>query len=113
MLWRIIARAWNSISVAPEVFDLLSKDDLTRAQTQKVKPAARHLLHRLLEQSPMVLVQDWFKDRQSRWAVRSAVVTVLHADLPEIRDRAAFNKPCDRVMAMMPDYASKGRKWAA
>ncbi|MDE2279927.1 MAG: DUF3387 domain-containing protein, partial [Xanthomonadaceae bacterium] len=96
-----------------ELFDLLRKDDLTKDETQKVKLAARHLLHRLLDESPRVLVQDWFKDRQTQLAVRSAVVTVLDADLPESYDRNVFNQTCDRVMDVMLGYASRGDKWVA
>jgi type I restriction enzyme R subunit len=96
-----------------ELFDLLRKDNLSRDETQKVKLAARHLLHRLLDESPKVLVQDWFKDRQTQLAVRSAVVTVLDADLPESYDRTVFNQACDRIMDVMLGYASRGEKWVA
>ncbi len=41
-----------------ELFDLLKKDKLTKAEEQDVKNAARHLLKRLKEQQPRVLVQD-------------------------------------------------------
>ena len=56
-----------------ELFDLLKKEKMTGSETQKVKLAAKSLLHRLLEENPKVLVQDWFKDNQSRKIVRSAV----------------------------------------
>ena len=45
-----------------ELFDLLKKDKMTKEETQKVRLAAKSLLHRLREESPKVLVQDWFKD---------------------------------------------------
>ncbi|KAA0071701.1 type I restriction endonuclease subunit R [Rhodanobacter sp. T12-5] len=96
-----------------ELYDLLLQEGLSKDDTQKVKLAARHLLHRLLEESPRVLVQDWFKDRQTQEAVRNAVVTVLDADLPPSYDRALFKQKCDRVFEVMVDYASRGRKWAA
>lgn len=96
-----------------ELYDLLNQDGLSKDETQKVKLAARHLLHRLLQESPKVLVQDWFKDRQTQEAVRNAVVTVLDADLPPSYDRALFKLKCDRVFEVMVDYASRGRKWAA
>jgi type I restriction enzyme R subunit len=96
-----------------ELYDLLSQEGLNNEETQKVKLAARHLLHRLLEESPKVLVQDWFKDRQTQEAVRNAVVTVLDADLPSSYDRALFRQKCDRVFDVMVDYASRGQRWAA
>jgi type I restriction enzyme R subunit len=96
-----------------ELYDLLLQEGLSKDETQKVKLAARHLLHRLLAESPKVLVQDWFKDRQTQEAVRNAVVTVLDADLPSSYDRTLFKQKCDRVFEVMMDYASRGRKWAA
>jgi|GEM_PF-1688219 len=41
-----------------ELFDLLKKDGMTNEETQKVRLAAKSLLHRLREESPKVLVQD-------------------------------------------------------
>lgn len=96
-----------------ELYDLLLQEGLSRDEMQKVKLAARHLLHRLLEESPRVLVQDWFKDRQTQEAVRGAVRTVLNADLPESYDRALFNQKCNRVFDVMVEYASRGAKWAS
>jgi len=96
-----------------ELFDLLKKDKMTKEETQKVKLAAKALLHRLREEAPPVLVQDWFKDGQSRKVVRSAVEGVLDAQLPVSYDRVLFRKKCDDVMDLMLDYASHGLKWAA
>jgi type I restriction enzyme R subunit len=96
-----------------ELFDLLKKDSMTKEETQKVKLAAKALLHRLREEAPPVLVQDWFKDVQSQKIVRSAVETVLDAQLPNTYDRVLFRKKCDDVLEMMLDYASDGLKWAA
>lgn len=66
-----------------------------------------------MDESPRVLVQDGFKDRQTRLAVRSAVVTVLDADLPQSYGRNVFNQTCDRVMDVMLGYASRGEKRVA
>ncbi len=96
-----------------ELFDLLKKDGLSQDETQKVKLAARFLLHRLLEAHPKVLVQDWYKDRQTQLQVRATVEQVLDSELPPSYDRALFKQKCDRVFDVMLDYASHGRKWAA
>jgi type I restriction enzyme R subunit len=96
-----------------ELFDLLKKDGLTKDETQKVKLAAKSLLHRLQEEQPKVLVQDWFRDNQSQKVVRSAVEQVLDTSLPESYDRVLFREKCDSVFELMLDYASHGRKWAA
>ena len=96
-----------------ELFDMLKKDKMTEAETQKAKLAAKSLLHRLLQEHPKVLIQDWFKDSQSQKAVRSAVEKVLDENLPETYDRVMFKEKCDNLFELILDYASSGRKWAA
>ena len=96
-----------------ELFDLLKKDKMTKEETKRVKLAAKALLHRLLKEPPSVLIQDWFKDQQSRKIVRSAVEDVLDKNLPNTYDRVLFRRKCDDVLDMMLDYASHGLKWAA
>lgn len=97
-----------------EIFDLLNKDALTMAETQKVKLAAKALLHRLQSESPRVLVQDWYKTDQTRRVVRSAVAEVLDRELPLASyDRALFQVKCDNVFHLVLDHAAQGKKWAA
>lgn len=96
-----------------ELFDLIKKDEMTKAEEQKVRLAAKSLLNRLRNEPPIVLVQDWFKDGQSQKRVRSAVETVLDANLPETYDRAVFTEKCNSVFETMLSYASQGLKWAA
>lgn len=84
---------------------------MTKAETEKVRLAAKTLLHRLLEEHPKVLVMDWYKDSQSQKIVRSAVEEVLDKNLPDSYDRVLFKTKCDNVFDMMLDYASHGRKW--
>ncbi len=96
-----------------ELFDLLKKDKMTNEETQKVRLAAKSLFHRLREESPKVLVQDWFKDGQSKLRVRSAVESVLNTHLPESYDRVVFTEKCNKVFDLMLDYANQGLKWAA
>ena len=96
-----------------ELFDLLKKEKMTNAETKRVKLAAKSLLHRLLEESPKVLVQDWYKDGQTKRQVKSAVEEVLNRHLPESYDRVLFNQKCDNVFELMVNYASQGLKWVA
>jgi type I restriction enzyme, R subunit len=96
-----------------EIFDLLKKDKMTKDEGQKVRLAAKSLLHRLLEESPKVLVQDWYKDTQTKNVVRSTVESVLNENLPDSYDRILFKEKCDSVFDMMLDYAGQGRKWVA
>jgi type I restriction enzyme R subunit len=96
-----------------ELFDLIKKDKMTKEETQKVRLAAKSLLHRLREEAPTVLIQDWFKDGQSRTRVRSAVEIVLDDKLPETYGRALFTEKCNNVFETMLSYANQGVKWAA
>ncbi len=80
-----------------EIFDLLSKDKLTKDESQKVKLAAQRLLKRLKEEKPAVLVHDWYKDSQSKQLVKSAIQNVLDAILPESYNREIYSEKCDKV----------------
>jgi type I restriction enzyme R subunit len=95
-----------------ELFDLLKEDVMTKEEIKKVRLAARSLLHRLREESPNVLVTDWFKDVQSKSRVRSAVESVLDKHLPSSYERIVFTEKCNNVFELMVDYASQGVKWA-
>lgn len=96
-----------------ELFDLLKKDALTQDETQRVKLAAKHLLKRLLDEHPKVLVQDWHKSSQTQKQVRAEIERVLDEDLPASYDRATFKQKCDNVYDLIVEYAIRGRKWAA
>jgi type I restriction enzyme R subunit len=96
-----------------ELYDLLQKDKMTREEKKKVKLAAKSLLHRLLEEHPKVLVQDWYKDSQTKSIVRSTVEQLLDEQLPYSYDRLLFKEKCDKVFDMMLRYANSGLKWAA
>jgi len=96
-----------------ELFDLIKKDKMTTEETRRVRLAAKSLLRRLREETPRVLVQDWFKDSQSKERVRSAVEDVLHTNLPDSYGRAVFAEKCNNVFETMLNYASQSVKWAA
>lgn len=96
-----------------ELFDLLKKDTMTQEETQRVKLSAKRLLKRLVEEHPRLLVQDWFKDRQSMQQVRSEIERVLDDALPESYDRTTFKQKCDNVFDLAVDYANHHRRWAA
>jgi len=96
-----------------ELFDILKKDRMTKEEEKRVKLAAKALLHRLLDEHPTVLVQDWYRDSQSQARVRSAVEEVLDKTLPNTYHKDLFQKKCNKVYELIYDYASKGQKWAA
>jgi type I restriction enzyme R subunit len=97
-----------------EIYDLLRKDRMTREEEKRVRLAAKALLKRLTEESPKVLVQDWFKDSQTRLAVRDEVGKVLDLHLPDPGyDKALFTEKRDKVFELTLDLAINHRKWAA
>jgi len=96
-----------------EIYDLLAKDKMTEAETQQVRLAAKSLLHRLKEETPAVLVQDWYRDSQTQQVVRSAIGEVLDEHLPQTYERSLFTEKRDSVFDLVLDLASHRRKWAA
>lgn len=97
-----------------EIYDLLRKDKMSKQDEQTVRLAAKALLSRLTEGQPNVLVQDWFKDSQTRLAVRDEVGAVLDAHLPEESyDKALFTEKRDKVFELTLDLAINHLKWAA
>lgn len=96
-----------------ELFDIIKKDKMTKAEEIEVKNAAKHLLQRLIEERPKVLVQDWFKDSQSQIRVKTAIEEVLDNDLPETYDKGLFKEKSQKLFELVYEYSSKGFKWAA
>lgn len=96
-----------------ELYDLLAKEKLSKAEEQKVKLAAKDLIIRLLDGHPKVLVQDWWKDSQTQRSVKNAIEEVLDQDLPDSYDRITFKEKCDSVFELIVDFAAKGNKWVA
>ncbi|WP_295431852.1 HsdR family type I site-specific deoxyribonuclease [uncultured Thiodictyon sp.] len=97
-----------------ELYDLLCKDKMTKDEEQRVRLAAKALLRRLTGEAPRVLVQDWFKDSQTRLAVRDEVGKVLDLHLPDQGyDKDLFTQKRDRVFELTLDLAINHRKWAA
>ncbi len=97
-----------------EIYDLLCKNKMTKVEEKKVRLAAKALLKRLTEEVPRVLVQDWYKDSQTRLSVRDEVSTVLDEYLPEEGyGKDLFNEKRDKVFDLTLDLAINHLKWAA
>jgi type I restriction enzyme R subunit len=96
-----------------ELFDILKRDKLTKAEEIKVKNAARHLLNRLREEKPPVLIQDWYKDSQSQLRVKTVVEEILDSDLPETYDKNLFKEKSSKIYELIYDHAVKGLNWVA
>lgn len=95
-----------------ELFDLLKKEKLTKVEEQKVKLAAKNLLHRLKEERPRVLINDWHKDTQTKLQVQSVIKDILNRNLPETYDRAIYANKCDVVFDHFYIMASSGNSRA-
>ncbi|MDO8417686.1 MAG: type I restriction endonuclease subunit R [Agitococcus sp.] len=96
-----------------EIYDTLKKDNLTKDEEQKVKLAAKHLITRLVESNPKVLVQDWWKDGQTQRKVKSVVDSILNEDLPTSYDTRLFKEKCENVYDLILTFAVHGQKWVA
>ncbi|MGI8584354.1 MAG: type I restriction endonuclease subunit R, partial [Chitinophagaceae bacterium] len=95
-----------------EIFDLLKRENLTKEEEQKVKLAAKNLLHRLKEERPTILINDWHKDTQTRMQVQMAIKKVLNETLPESYDRAIYSSKCDVVFDHFFMMAQNGNRRA-
>jgi len=97
-----------------EIYDLLCKENMTKADEKNVRMAARELLKRLTDEKPKVLVQDWYKDSQTRLSVRDAVGSVLDEYLPEdTYDKDLFTQKRDQIFELTLDLAINHQRWAA
>jgi type I restriction enzyme R subunit len=97
-----------------ELFDLLRSNKLTQQQEQDVKNAAKHLLKRLKEETPKVLVQDWFRDSETKEKVKSAIEQVLDEDLPAVPyGRKEYADVCSKIYDHVYVQASLGKGWMA
>lgn len=80
----------------------------------KIVLDTKALLQRLTEESPKVLIQDWYKDSQTRLKVRDEVGAVLDEHLPEEGyDKDLFIEKRDKVFGLTLDLAINHLRWAA
>ena len=94
-----------------ELFDLMKKEKMTKAEEQALKNAAHLLLKRLQEEKPVVLVQDWHKDQQSQVRVKTAIETVLDKTIPDSYDKPTFKQVCERIYNLFFEKANRGMAW--
>jgi len=97
-----------------EIYDLLRKNKMTNEEEKKARLAAKALIKRLTEEAPKVLVQDWFKDSQTRLTVRDEVGKVLDTYQPEDSyEKDLFTEKRDKVFELTLELAINHRKWVA
>jgi type I restriction enzyme R subunit len=94
-----------------ELYDLLSKENMSAAEEIRVKNAATSLLKRLKEEQPKVLVQDWFRNDQSSERVKQAIRDSLNTNLPESYDKALFSAKLATTYDHIYRKASEGFLW--
>jgi type I restriction enzyme R subunit len=95
-----------------EIFDLLHKNKLTKAEEQQVKLAAKELLVRLKNERNDFLILDWYKDQQTRAIVKAEIEKVLDELLPRSYDPETYKEKCTIVYQYLYDIAERGRHWA-
>lgn len=98
-----------------ELFDLLKKDKLTKAEEEEVKLAAKTLIPSLKEAAPKVFLEYWYRDPQNTERVRNKISGILDETLPKTDSYniEVFREKCELTMALVTDLAKAKRKWAA
>ena len=96
-----------------ELFDLLKKEKLTKAEEQQVKLSAKKLFETLSEKKNKLLIVDCYKDEQPKLKVQSLVQDVLDKTLPQSYDRVIFKQKLDVVFNHIIDRAMTGYGYIA
>ena len=96
-----------------EIFDLLRKEHLTKDEEKRVKLAAKELYSTLLAKKQELFVVGWQNDPQPKEKVKSEIVTILNAFLPESYNREEFQNKSNVVFNHILDQALMGYNWVA
>jgi type I restriction enzyme R subunit len=96
-----------------EIYDLLRKDKLTKAEEQRVKLAAKQLYETLIDRRDELFVKGWYADAQPKEKVRAVIWKCLGDALPNSYDREIFAAKSTRVYQHIVDQAMMGLAWAA
>jgi len=96
-----------------EIYDLLRKDKLSKAEEQRVKLAAKNLYETLTNRKTELFVKGWYEDAQPKEKVRAAIWECLGSALPESYDREIFAVKSTSVYQHIVDQAVMGLAWAA
>ncbi len=93
-----------------ELFDLLKKDKLTKAEEKSVRLAAKTLLQKLHDAKNKILIQEWHKEKATQEKVKREIQIVLGEYLPESTyDRIVFSEKVDVVFRHFYELAQSGR----
>jgi len=97
-----------------ELFDLLKKDKLTKAEEKSVKLAAHTLLEKLYDANNKILIQEWWKEKATQEKVKREIQLVLSKHLPEpVYDRMLFSQKVDITYQHFYELAQGGRSVVA
>jgi type I restriction enzyme R subunit len=94
-----------------EIYDILKKEKMTKEEEIQVKNAAKKLLHRLKDEKPKVLIQDWYRDKQSQIKVKTAIDEVLDKELPETYKKEIFKDKSYQLYNLIINYSLQGYKF--
>lgn len=79
-----------------ELFDLLKKEKLSKAEEKEVRLAAKTLLQKLFDAKNKILIPEWHKEKATQEKVRSEIQNLLADLLPEpTYDRLSFSEKVD------------------
>ncbi|MCL2402239.1 MAG: DUF3387 domain-containing protein, partial [Oscillospiraceae bacterium] len=96
-----------------ELFDLLRKDKLTKAEEKKVKLAAKELYKTLCDMRKELFIVDWQNDPKPQERVKKTIIDSLHQNLPDSYDREIFTLKSSIVFNHIMDQAKTGYAWVA
>lgn len=96
-----------------ELFDLLLKDKLTKAEEKNVKLAASDLLQILFDAKNKILIQEWHKEKATQEVVKREIQKILNKGLPKSYDRNIFAEKSEIIFQHFYELAEQGRGFAA
>lgn len=96
-----------------EIFDLLRKDKLTKAEEQTVKLAAKELYKTLLAKKSELFIVGWQNDPQPKERVKAEIIESLNRYLPGSYDREIFTVKSNTIFQHIVDQAMMGYDWVA
>lgn len=95
-----------------ELFDLLIKDkNLTKAEEQSVKLAAKSIYSKLTEEKSDLFVVDWYKDEQPKLKVKQVIEQVLDEGLPDCYDKEIFAVKTNLLLNHFVDMTVQHYGW--
>ncbi|MBC8756426.1 type I restriction endonuclease subunit R [Kordia sp. YSTF-M3] len=94
-----------------EVYDMLCKEKLTKAELQRVKLASKYLLNRLKEEKEKLFVIDWYKSYKTRLRVQNIIKDLLddkEKGLPKSYDVNVFAEKSNEIFDHIFNSAMNG-----